>query len=791
MTLQNKVQQFTQDADKLNAIVHGPAAGAASTVATDGGTVRTVAKLIADQDAAINAAANGVLAGATAARDTATTQAGLASAAKVAAEAARDSANSSARAYTSAQGTAAALADAAVVVGQTFAVVAADLLSYTVYRKDAGPVATQMFVQYTKGSLDAAIARTTGLETSAFTITGYRGAANGGLSVDASWRTTDLIPVDGLTVNSFKLYGHTNVSTICFYSATGAYVSGVVAPSIGAYVTAYPAVPAGAAYVAFTLYVGDLANEAFNVSITAQLPATLRKRLEYVELQDQFTRPGYISTTGLLTPDANWASTQLLALSQITVKAMALVGHTAVSTVAFYDANQVFISGVSATANNTMVRTYPAVPANAAYVSFTCTRQEQYGTQEFKAIVSPQAAVIGNTDLAKQATAAGFVTTTGADSSTADTNWLRSDYLPLNPGVVIVCNMVGHTAVNCVSFYDSKRALLAGYKATSTVLPGARFQQTVTSPANTAYVRVSFASPTSVLGTGQTNTGLATIDLYSGIVANSAKASANAVAIPLIRPYQSRRRLKLQPTDKVILYGDSISSTDYPWYQSAMVALTGATVYNGGFSGFTSAQLAANAQLQRIWDYGARLVVAMVGGNDSGASGSVGTFDGTVFGEPVVTETDIAVDYAGTTYIQAVSHLIRKFQAQYSNIRARAGLTGAEDEAAKTAKIDAVLKPVLVLASPLPQKRTDASNAFSQAANWKRKRDAVVECCAKYKVHCVDLTNLIPWDMNAEPYYVGPTDKVTNNGVYMMDGVHPNKYGYQIISEIVCADLGL
>ena len=254
----------------------------------------------------------------------------------------------------------------------------------------------------------------------------------------------------------------------------------------------------------------------------------------------------------------------------------------------------------------------------------------------------------------------------------------------------------------------------------------------------------------------------------------------------------SPRRLKLVSTNKIMLYGDSISSEDYPWYKSAMEELTGAIVYNGGFSGYSTAELAANAALQRIWDYGADVCVVLPGGNDTGAAGTVGSFDGSVPGEEIVTETSLSVDYNGTTFIQACSHIIRKFKAQYENIRIRAALTGDETEAQKTTKIDAVVpKPMLVFCTPLPQKRNNAADAFSIPANWQRKRDAVVECCFRYGVHCVDLCVKSGVDMSLEPYWVLPTNKVTNNGVLTMDGLHPNKWGYRLHAEIICAETGI
>src|SRR3546814_9785837 len=94
----------------------------------------------------------------------------------------------------------------------------------------------------------------------------------------------------------------------------------------------------------------------------------------------------------------------------------------------------------------------------------------------------------------------------------------------------------------------------------------------------------------------------------------------------------------------------------------------------------------------------AKLIVALLGANDGGAAGTVGTF-GAIPGEPVVSETDIDADYAGTKFIQAVSHIIRKLVADYDNVRERADLSGSETESEKQAKIDAVLKPMIAIAT--------------------------------------------------------------------------------------------
>src|SRR3546814_4474717 len=100
----------------------------------------------------------------------------------------------------------------------------------------------------------------------------------------------------------------------------------------------------------------------------------------------------------------------------------------------------------------------------------------------------------------------------------------------------------------------------------------------------------------------------------------------------------------------------------------------------------------------------------------------------------------IDADYAGTKFIQAVSHIIRKLVADYDNVRERADLSGSETESEKQAKIDAVLKPMIAIATTLPEQRDSASNAFSKLENWKRTRDAIVE---RSEEHTSELQSLM------------------------------------------------
>lgn len=650
----------------------------------------------------------------------------------------------------------------------------------------------------------------------------------GAFVTNDAWGATDYLPLDLLVVGAFSLYGHTNTNSVAFFDAQKRFISGSRAGTIGQAMTTYPAPPENASYVTFSFYRPAQIDQSFSYAISPEKAANrgiqdaMRNGSLMENLAPIATLTGYVGTSGAVanTTDTNFLRSDYIACDSGMVLDCRLFGHTAVNCVSFYDSSKTYISGLAAPANNAPFTQMVTSPVNTAFVRLSFANPlvlpAAAGTTPFvgrvknvvtglKAVESSIADIQANQaensissyaqNFAGNAVTAGYIGLAGQNVGT-DANWLRSDYIPLAAGEVITPNMVGHTIVNCISFYDANKIYLSGVAAGSAALPGAIVNAPATAPAGAAYFRISFGNPATypiAQQSGITPSAKITRNLGQMVSDNKLQSAKNTEALKFRATLEqkSMRKLLLTATSKVILYGDSISSTDYAWYKNAMQTLTGAQVYNGGYSGQNAAATAADSKLQRIFDYQPNLIVVLLGGNDSGAANSVGTFSGFVEGEPIVPETNIGADYAGTYFIQAVSHTMRKVKNYYYNIRARAGLTGSETEAEKGVKIDAVLKPVIVFCSSLPQKRNNSSDAFSQVSNWKRKRDAIAECCVKYGVQFVDLQMSCSFDMSIEPYWVSPTDKLTNNGVYFMDGLHPNKYGYQIIAETVCAEIGL
>lgn len=635
-------------------------------------------------------------------------------------------------------------------------------------------------------------------EFTLFTRVGRLGST-GNLNVDANWAATELIDVSLIDIVSLTLVGDPAVSTIAFYDVQRVFLSKVSAAATNGLVNVYPAPPAGAAFVAFTRAVSlpavDLSVQRFDFNTAYRSLPSAQERATNASREAKafapFTRTGYVTLAGGFTGDINWCSTELIELAYIKSFDVRLRGHPSVASVAYWDANKVLLATIAAPSASAYISVTPAsfaAPAGAVYISFTSNRQadERFWYALAPAALPPRRVIEGRfpVEIAQMATIAGsYYSKTNAIVN--DANWRRSGFVTAKAGDQFDMTLFGHPNVAALLFYDVNKALI-GFFAPSVSSAGAMFSTVQTAPAGTAFVRLSFGDPEKIANaTASIGQLVSVANLYL-----QAQSTAAPTMVPLLAPFRAPRKIPFTAGMKNLLYGDSRSSTDYTWYKTQMEALTGASWYNGGFSGQSVASNASDASMQRIFDYGAQgAIVLLPGGNDTGAAGSVGTFNGSVADEPPVSPVDYAATYTGTTFIQAVDYQIGRIKRGYENIRARAALTGAETEAEKNDKIRALIKPMIVLLTDLPQQRTNAANAFSLPENWRRKRDAIVEVGHRHKVHTIDTMYELSLDMSLEPFFVAPTDKVTNNGVFTMDGLHLNEFGYERLTRRLAADI--
>ena len=250
----------------------------------------------------------------------------------------------------------------------------------------------------------------------------------------------------------------------------------------------------------------------------------------------------------------------------------------------------------------------------------------------------------------------------------------------------------------------------------------------------------------------------------------AAAAAAVAAGVILLPGQLMRKPLPLEGVT-VLLTGDSRSSDDYTFYRETLEKKAGCRAVTAGASGKTAAYNASDEYMSFILNQQHDFSIWLVGGNDDGSPGTVGTFDaGSVLaaqGEAVVNETDLSADYNGTTFIQAIDHIMRKYLGENERLR---NLNGGKT-------------PVMIFCTDLPQQRNSADSAWSRPENWERKRLAIQECCEKNGVSCLDLYSLCGFNMADEPMFTEPTDMIHDRGIYYMDGLHPNSRGIDVITD--------
>lgn len=234
---------------------------------------------------------------------------------------------------------------------------------------------------------------------------------------------------------------------------------------------------------------------------------------------------------------------------------------------------------------------------------------------------------------------------------------------------------------------------------------------------------------------------------------------------------------------KIVLYGDSIFSNSGTGRELAtkIAAITGATAQAVGFAGYATAALASSSCLQAIYDAEPDIIFVQYGGNDDGGPGSVGTFRGGNFDEPIVEpQEDLSQAYSGTYLIQAVDYIARSIHNHYYDLRARAGATidtpYTEEQAAAVA---AMKKPVIIFCTALPKVRGAYWGQDSMYTSEVRLRNAMVEVCNRYGFACCDTFNLWGVDIFQEPFGTG------RQGIYTRDGIHPNQYGNERLAVVM------
>lgn len=509
-----------------------------------------------------------------------------------------------------------------------------------------------------------------------------------------------------------------------------------------------------------------------------------------------FNQDGYINSSGEIVGDNSWSHTDYFSIDneeKIAFSNIRGFNNYAVC-VAFYDENKTFISSGSVVPSGEgLVDGAVLPPLTAKFVRF-CTATATanivkcvfYRNNNFLQQIEKTNNEIDVKDLFVVELKAsdldwvqGFLTSNG--SLNQSSGWITSKFFEVVGNTKLsYAGLQGYNnAVACVAVYNSNFEFLSGYS----LIPSDETQNLegiLDLPSNAKYVKIS--SP-------QASQSSIKISIYQKVDVEKSISKLK---------FYSFESMPLLLGKKIMLYGDSIFSKDYTWIKESLEKLTGAVVYNGGFSGADANALADATRLQRIIDYKPDILIIMVGGNDTGQQGSVGTFGtygGLLEDEQEVSMPDISSPLSGTKFIESVAYISQFAMYHIAGFRHNAYLQGlctdVGQQLSNEDDLNNITKPIVILCSPLPQQRENQSNPYSNPKNNVRKADAVREVSRYLHIPLIDFSTLSGFDMINESYPESPTDKTHNKGTYMMDGVHPNKYGYLRMAKIISRFISL
>lgn len=483
----------------------------------------------------------------------------------------------------------------------------------------------------------------------------------------------------------------------------------------------------------------------------------------------------WINEFGEIKDDNNYKTSEIMDLADCVAIKFKLYEYnkdnTHLSMIAYYDENLKHIESITAVANENKLVEMVVIPPTTAKYAVACIYrplENQSYVRFYYAAHELNKSTEEVIDLCEAPTETGYIWATNG-SLTADENWAHTGFIRVKSGKTLEISMYGHQSVRSIGFFNENKELIDSVVGSVSYLCGTSERMAygkVIIPEKTAFVQLCYR-----LNANQESRCKYIADFIESMN-EASEASQNIESLKSQMAALNQNADKVLKGKTVFLAGDSRSSTDYSFYRTNLEEKSGASVIVGGASGWKTSQIASNSYFERLKNYPHDFSLWLVGGNDIGASGTIGTFNSTSpngqKGEAVVTETNISADYAGNTFIQAVDHIMRKYKSLYYDWKA----------------LNNGHKPKMIFCTDIPQKRSGGGSTWSLKENWERKRNAIIECAEKNNVALLDLYALCNFDMRYEPEWTSPTDKVNNNGLYFMDGLHPNKYGIDIITSL-------
>ncbi|AOR76506.1 hypothetical protein BES08_06945 [Novosphingobium resinovorum] len=712
----------------------------------------------------------------------------------------------------------------------------------------------QPLVTQAQAAATTASAQSTNLSNATFAkyfvFPGFVRSDNGRIDTTTTpgvYVNTGYLDLDEINIAEINLQGGTGAYSIAYYTSAFALISGAAAASNDAYVSTIPAIPSNAAWVALSAR----ATQGSQRLVVAVKPAKFLDGqpdaglLGNGNLFTLLRSPGYYNNASppVLVADPNWINSDPIKVTPGYQFSYDAYASTTVSVFRYTDASGAYagrVLGTNANARNTISAIVPGAAAYTGSISGT--------TLTVTAVASGTlsvGSVVGGASAGTIITALG-TGTGGTGTYTVNNSQTLASGALTQPAAQFVQKSAGNpgalgaaatsaTMPNTIKYGPAASTGLAapstleiavgdnlstymtanGFVTTAGTTPNSQvtWKRTVAPlamrPANQGKRYIAYSAR------GSSSMNIITAFDGAGAIVDSVPGSGSfaqfnglfevpdvAVSVHLCRatdyPATFRYLIDVPPSGTPVAtpaqvgatYGDSRSSTDYPFIATIGAEVTGCAITLCGRSGHTAQQLASDADLALLFAMNPvpRFITVLLGGNDTGAAGTIGTFSATsrnaLAGEPVLNPATDRIPLATATpgsgflRIQYYDLIYRKIIAQFNNWRARANLTGSETEEEKNAKMDAVVKPLIIPLADIPQLRAagEANYAdYSDPASWARKRYGTMEAASINGLDPIDLPGIFPFDMSLEVPWSTPTDKTNNRGTRYYDALHPNR----------------
>lgn len=331
-----------------------------------------------------------------------------------------------------------------------------------------------------------------------------------------SFRATDFAAVSPGAAITYSVIGYTGIASVAFYDGAKTFLSCIAGEANSTRIEGTVTVPAGAAYVRFTMLAGtadqyaavtntreiqlscigdmDLLETSDKSNIVAAINEAAKSGVsDTVETVTRYTTDagggdviatgiGYIDTAGERQATASFDCTDYIEIDEKSVIDVKFEYRTTLASAAFYDAEKVFISCVKADGTDRIwTEESLAIPAGAAYVrfSFNAAYGSEYAVVTNTAVVTVDVVSLDRTlrehdtasvemdytTLLSEAFKAAYINTGGGLDAT--NSWVASRLYQIDGSCRIDFSLYATASTCPIAFYDRNGDFLSGLTGTA------------------------------------------------------------------------------------------------------------------------------------------------------------------------------------------------------------------------------------------------------------------------------------------------------------------------------------